>query len=125
DRVQPYNGGDYVLLHALKELHDRDKHRKATVVGGGGIHVATEINRLVFKWFLRMSNVPAFAEDGDPIFEFVGELGSYPDLEFQITPAILFRAGTPVVGQVPVIETLARTRAVIRHGAVEPLERFL
>lgn len=128
DKVQPYNGGHYELLAALKALHDRDKHREPTVVAGGAAHLTSQLGAIhIERGGMKMFGAGSFAGHGTPVFEITGRLGPEPGFsaDFDIAPSVAFSSQTPFVPSQPVAQTLNTMRNVILLEIVRPMEWFL
>jgi hypothetical protein len=128
ERVQPYKGGNYILLDALKQMHDRDKHRKPTVVAGGAVTNAAGIGSLHLRVVQtmqgpRLGPIP----DGAPLMEVTGDIepDTEVEMDFEFTADVFFGAATPTVPAEPILEALATLRSLIVTEIAAPLEAFL
>lgn len=126
ERVQPYHGRDFPALVALKEMHDLDKHRRVTVVGAGAAHTLTHVGSLSLSGDTTMLGT-GYYKDGTPLIEHFGAMNpeSKVDVNFEITPDVLFGKGTPRVPDQPVLGVLWAMRNVIAKEIAGPLEAFL
>ena len=125
ENVQPYKGGYYPLLFALKKLHDRDKHREPTVVAGGAAAMETLIENVALRGGIQLGDA-GFVENGEAMLKFHGEvLNENPNVDLTVTPDVIFGRDSPVVPRQPVLDILETLRALIAQRVFPSLEPFL
>jgi hypothetical protein len=122
ESLQPYQGGNRVLLSTLYELDNLDKHRFPPLVAGTAWIGPLEIEHAELKHFVD-PRIGA-QEDGTPILT-LDPTDANVDMQLHFTGAVALHKGSPVAGGQPVIRLLSAIRALIRDEVFPTLEPFL
>ena len=122
--LQPYNGGNRMLLHILSELDNLDKHRLPPVVAGVAKVYGLESSNAVFTYVRQL--LSGVAEPHAPVVEYIlAESHGGVQVDIHVAGAIAFDKISSVAPGEFVLPLLSAIRLFILREVFPPLERFL
>jgi hypothetical protein len=122
EELQPYKGGNRVLLAALHHLDNLDKHRFPPVVASAGS--VGSLNVESFQGYFAGPLLGAL-EDGAVVLEFIRQPDTDVDMEFEFAASIAFDQRSTVAAGQLVIPLLADIRNFVRNEVFPTFEPFL